>query len=466
MNRRELLKTLGFGAPAVLSAAARRPNIIWMMGDDLGRNDLGCYGQKHIRTPNIDRLATEGTLFTDAYAGCTVCAPSRSVLMTGKHTGHTSVRSNPGGVPLLPEDVTVAQILQAAGYTTGLFGKWGLGDVGSGSLPSDHGFDEFCGYLNQVHAHWYYPRFLYHNGRELPLPGNESGKRTTYSHDVITEYALNFLRGSRDRPFFCYYTPTLPHWELLVPEDSMATYRGKFPERAYLDKNKHYADQPEMRAAYAGMVSRFDRDAGRMMALLRELSLDRDTIVFLTSDNGGALRLLGEDFFESYGPLRGHKQNVYEGGIRVPMIVRWPGHVPAGKTSAFPWAFWDFFPTAAELAGTRKPPGLDGLSVLPTLLGKKQKPHEFLYWELPRYEGKTGTFPKETPMQAVRMGDWKAVRSKPNGPLELYNLKQDIGETRDVAQENPRIVARIEEYLRTARTEPRPQMDKPRGGWQ
>jgi len=468
MNRRQALVTLAVGGTAAVRAAAprRKPNIIWIMADDLGYADVGCYGQKVIQTPNIDRLAAEGLRFTDGYAGCTVCAPSRSVLMTGKHMGHTSVRSNPGGVPLLPEDLTVGEVLKSAGYATGIFGKWGLGDIGSEGVPWKQGFDRFCGYLNQVHAHWYYPPFIYENDKELPLPGNENGKRTTYSHDVIAAKALEFVRQHRDRPFFLYFTPTLPHLELLVPEDSMKPYRGKIPEpKPFVTANKHYADQPEPRTAYAGMVSRLDRDVGRLMNLLKELNLERDTIVFFTSDNGGATRLFMDDYFQSCGPLRGHKQNLYEGGIRVPMIARWPGRIPAGKTSDFPWAFWDFLPTAAELAGVKPPAEIDGMSVLPALLGKPQKPHAFLYWELPRYNGKTGEFFKETPMQAVRMGEWKAVRPKPNAPLELYNLKEDIGETKNVAAQNPKVLARIEEYLKTARTEPRPQKDQPRGNW-
>lgn len=467
INRRQAVSAL-CGAPAVLRAAAprRKPNIIWIMADDLGRNDLGCYGQKIIRTPNVDRLAKEGTLFTDAYAGCTVCAPSRSVLMTGLHMGHTSVRSNPGGVPLLPEDVTVAEVLKTAGYATGHFGKWGLGDIGSEGVPWKQGFDSFFGYLNQVHAHWYYPPFLYDNDKEVRLPGNEKGKRTTYSHDVIADKALDFVRKHKGEPFFLYFSPTIPHLELLVPEDSMRQYRGKIPEpKPYVTANKHYADQPEPRTAYAGMVSRLDRDVGRLMALLKELNLERDTVVFFTSDNGGATRLFMDDYFNSFGPFRGHKQNLYEGGIRVPMIARWPGKIPAGKSSSFPWAFWDFLPTAAELAGANCPSGLDGVSVLPALQGRTQKPHEFLYWELPRYNAKTGEFADEIPMQAARMGEWKAVRPKPNAAIELYNLRTDPGEAKNVAAENPQILARLENYLKTARTKPRPQKDMPRGNW-
>ncbi len=468
MRRREFLASTGAAltaAPAV-HAAKKRPNIVWIMGDDLGYSDIGCYGQKIIQTPQIDSLARDGSRFTDAYSGCTVCAPSRSVLITGRHMGHTSVRSNPGGVPLLPGDVTLGEVLKGAGYTTGCFGKWGLGDIGTGGVPWKQGFDEFCGPLSQVHAHFYYPPFIYHNDKELPLPGNRNGGRQTYSHDVIMAKALDFIRGAKDKPFFCYVPATLPHWELLVPEDSMAPYRGKVKETGpFIDKANHYARQDEQHAAYAGMVSRLDRDTGRLLSLLKELRLDQDTIVFFTSDNGGALRIRGDDYFQSHGPFRGFKQNFYEGGIRVPMLARWPGRVPAGRVSDFPWMFQDAMPTLAEIAGARAPQGIDGMSVLPTLLGKRQKPHEFLYWELPRYLGKTGEFRNEIPMQAVRMGEWKAVRPKPDGPLELYNLNSDIGETRDVAAENPKVMARIEAYLKTARIEPRPQTEPPHDWW-
>ncbi len=463
MLRREFLLS---AAAVVGPKPTRPPNIVWIMGDDLGYSDLGCYGQKIIRTPHIDRLASEGTRFTDAYSGCTVCAPSRSVLMTGKHMGHTSVRSNPGGVPLLAEDVTVAQVLKQAGYATGGFGKWGLGDLGTDGVPWKHGFDEFFGYLNQVHAHWYYHPFLFHNEQRFVLPGNEKGNRTTYSHDVIAGKALDFIRRSKDRPFFCYMPVTLPHWELLVPEDSMAPYRGKVQEdKPFITPQKHYADQPEAHAAYAGMISRLDRDVGRVLALLRELDLERDTVVFFTSDNGGALRLRGDDYFGSYASFRGNKQEMYEGGIRVPMIVRWPGKVPAGRTSDFPWMFQDVLPTLSAIAGGSAPGGLDGSSVLPTLLGKSQKPHEFLYWEQPRYVAATGEFQKEQPMQAVRMGVWKAVRPKPDAPLELYHLKDDPGESRNLAADRPEVMARIEKYLQTARTEPRRQTDPNLGYW-
>jgi arylsulfatase A len=476
LNRREFFTATVAGA-SVLSCgrqptnADRPPNIVFIMADDLGYGDLGCYGQRKIRTPNIDRIAAEGMRFSDAYAGCTVCAPSRSVLMTGYHMGHTSVRSNPGGVPLLPEDVTVAEVLKKAGYRTGIFGKWGLGDIGTAGVPTKQGFDEFFGYLHQVHAHYYYPSILYKNEEEYPLPGNANGKRGQYSHDVIAQQALDFVRNSKNQPFFCYVPFTIPHLELLVPDDSFNEYKGKFPEtKPFVDPRGHYASQPYPRATYAAMITRMDRDVGRIMALLKELEIDRNTIVFFTSDNGAATPLWKDDYFNSTGRLRGHKQNFYEGGIRAPMIARWPGKILAGSESSHPLGFWDFLPTAAELAGLEPPPAIDGFSVLPTLLGTAtaghaQQVHEFMYWELPRYNSKTGEFAKEVPRQAVRMGDWKAVRPEPDGPLELYNLASDIGETNNIAAQNPSVMSQIEDYLKTARTEPRPQTQPETDWW-
>jgi len=465
VNRREFLRQAagGLGLAAGGSAApAKRPNIIFILADDLGYADVGCYGQEKIRTPNIDRLAAEGMRFTDAYAGCTVCAPSRSVLMTGLHMGHTPIRNNGMG-PLLPGEVTVAEVLKQAGYATGAFGKWGLGEApGTPGVPTRKGFDVFFGYLNQAHAHFYYPQYLYRNEEKYPLPGNENGRRTTYSHDVIADQALSFIRDNKGRPFFCYVPFTLPHWELLVPEDSLAEYRGKFEERPFIDPRNHYARQDESRAAYAAMISRMDRDVGRILALLKELAIDRHTVVFLTSDNGPAPPLVGDDYFRSAGPLRGHKENLYEGGIRVPMIVRWPATVPAGVVSDLVWGFEDFMPTAAELAGLRPPAGIDGISILPTLLGPKgagrgQRKHEFLYWELPRRDPKSRwAYCKEIPTQALRMGEWKLIRPQPGGPVELYNLAEDVGETRDLTPRKPAALAKMQQYLRTARTEPRP----------
>ena len=312
--------------------------------------------------------------------------------MTGYHSGHTSVRSNAGGVPLLAEDVTVAQVLKNAGYATGVFGKWGLGDDGTSGVPNKHGFDEFLGYLNQVHAHLCYPEYLYKNDEKYPLPGNRNRRRGQYAHDVIAEHALDFIRRHKEGPFFCYAPFTIPHWELLVPEDSLREYKGKFPEIPYSDRRGHYGTQPYPRAAFAAMITRLDRDVGRIMSLLRELGLERDTLVFFTSDNGPQWTEGGNDqqvdtgkFFNGSGPLRGCKGEFYEGGIRVPMITRWPGMVPADAVGDFPWAFWDVLPTLAELAGAASPRGIDGTSVLRALLGRPQRPHEFLYWESVRF---------------------------------------------------------------------------------
>ena len=430
------------------------------MGDDLGYGDVGCYGQKQIRTPNIDRIAAEGMRFTDGYSGCTVCAPCRSVLHTGRHMGHTTVRSNPGGVPILAEDFTLAEMLKSAGYATGGYGKWGIGDVGTTGAPSRHGFDEFFGYLNQVHAHFYYPRILFHNEKPYPLKGNEDGKRTTYSHDVIAQKAIDFIYRSKDRPFFCYMPFTIPHWELLVPEDSFSEYRGRFPEKPF--KVGHYAPQDNPHAAYAAMITRMDRDIGRVMKVLKALNLDSNTIVFFASDNGPAGRLAQDDFFNSAGPFRGQKSTFYEGGIRVPFIARWPGRIAPGSVNSHPAVFYDMMPTFAQLSGARAPKNTDGISIVPTLTGAgKQAAHEFMYWELPRYDRKTGTFPRETPAQAVRMGEWKAVRPKADAPLELYNLTKDIGETTNVAAENRAVMARIQKYLETARVEPPQQWNPP-----
>lgn len=470
ISRRGLLSA--FAAPLALSAQSRKkrlPNIIWIMADDLGYADVGCYGQKIIRTPNIDRLAVEGMRFTQAYAGCTVCAPSRSVLMTGRHMGHTSVRSNPGGVPILDSDVTVAEMLKTAGYATGGFGKWGLGDIKTEGAPIRQGFDEFYGYQHQAHAHYYYPGVLIDNDQEVPLDGNTPGRKGTYSHDAIADRALAFIRKHKDQPFFCYMPFTIPHTELEVPEDSKAAYREVVKEGPPQGKpNDRLEYQKEPYATYAGMVSRLDRDVGRVVSLLSELKLDSDTIIFFTSDNGGATRLWNDrEYFNSYAGLRGHKQNLYEGGIRVPMIARWTGKIRAGSVSDFVWMFEDFFPTAAELAGVRNlPSGLDGFSVLPVLLGRKQKPHESLYWELPRWDSKTGEFRKELPMAAMRMGDWKAVRPKPDAPLELYNLAEDPFEKTDLAPQRKDLVSKFEAKMRDSRVEPRRQQEPPHRWWQ
>lgn len=423
--------------------AAERPNIILILADDLGYGDLGCYGQRLFQTPNLDRMAVEGVRFTQCYAGSTVCAPSRCCLMLGQHTGHAIIRGN-ALVPLRPGDVTVAEVLKQAGYATGLVGKWGLGEADTTGIPNRQGFDEFFGYLNQVHAHNYYPDFLWRNQTRHPLAGNVvkdgvASQRAQYSHDLFTREAIAFVERHRDKPFFLYLAYTIPH-----ANNEKAQAEGNGME---VPSDEPYSDRPwpQPQKNQAAMISRMDRDIGRLLARLRELHLDERTIVFFSSDNGPHREGGGDPtLFRSAGPLRGCKRDLYEGGIRVPMIVRWPGTIRAGTVSDQVWAFWDFLPTAAELAGTTPPPGLDGTSMVPALLGDgRRKQHDFLYWE----------FHERGFQQAVRMGDWKAVRLKPGGALELYNLRDDVGETKNIAAEHPDVVAKIEAYLKTARTE-------------
>jgi len=422
-----------------------RPNIIWIMADDLGYGDLGCYGQKEIRTPCIDRLAGEGMRFTQCYAGSTVCAPARCVLMTGKHTGHCRVRGNSARlpesresilVPLEPDDVTVAELLKGAGYATGICGKWGLGERGTTGVPNQQGFDQWLGFLNQRHAHGFYPEFIWENQNVRILDGNRGGHQGEWVHDLLTEFALRFIKeSSAAGPFFLYVAYTIPHGRYEIPSD------------------KPYSDRPWPQSVknYAAMVTRMDRDVGRILAQLESLGIDRQTIVFFTSDNGAEIyyfRRSGEidqyaAILNSSGRLRGYKRDLTDGGIRVPMIVRWPGRVPAGAVNDYVWAFWDFLPTAAELAGVDPPEDVDGISVMPTLLGKQQETHEFLYWE----------FFERGFQQAVRYDKWKAIRLKQGQPLVLYDVTKDLGEEHDVAAQHPDVVARIEDYLKTARTE-------------
>lgn len=468
-DRRGFLSTSAAGIGTLLGCASppghttdpRPPNIVFIMADDLGFGELGCYGQEKIRTPRIDRMASEGMQFSDAYSGCSVCAPARSVLMTGMHMGHTSVRSNPGGVPILPDDTTVAELLKEQGYATGCFGKWGLGDIGTDGVPWKQGFDEFVGYLHQAHAHYFYPLYIYDNDKQLPLRGNEGNGRRTYSHDVIADRALQFIERNKDRPFFCYVPFTIPHAEYVAPDDEIyAGYRGRF-EEVELAENPNRPGRlirpEEPHATLAAMITRLDRDVGRILDLIASLGLDEDTIVFFTSDNGAAAANW-TDYFRSSGPLRGAKRSFYEGGIRVPMVVRWPGRIAEGSRSDHIWGFHDFLPTALELAGGPPPDLTDGISVVPALLCTgEQSRHEYLYWELPRYVSETGGFRDEIPAQALRMGNWKAVRNEPNGELELYNLGEDPGETRNLATEHPEVLAELDQRLSEARTPPRKQ---------
>jgi arylsulfatase A-like enzyme len=431
---------------AAVEQGPRRPNIIFILADDLGYGDLGCYGQKQIQTPNLDRLAAEGIRFSQCYAGSTVCAPSRCALMTGLHTGHCQVRGN-ALVPLRPEDVTVAEVLKTAGYRTGIVGKWGLGEPDSTGIPNRQGFDYWFGYLNQRHAHNYYPDYLWRNHEKVAFPGNvvEKGvatKRAVYSHDLFTEEALKFIEQERDKPFFLYLAYTIPHANNEAGKQGM-----EVPSDApYSDK-----PWPQQQKNHAAMITRMDADIGKLVKRLGELKLDDQTIVFFSSDNGPHREGGGDpQFFGGSGPLRGIKRDLYEGGIRVPMIVRAPGRIKAGQVSDQVWAFWDFLPTAAELAGAKGPEAIDGISMAPALVGEKeagrvQKQHDFLYWEF--HEGGFS--------QAVRMGDWKLVRrpyAKDPAP-ELYNLKNDLGETKNVAAENKDVVVRIEASLKNARTD-------------
>ena len=467
-TRREFIKSMGLtvasvgascllpgcgGTIRLVGARKNRPNIIYIMADDLGYGDLGCYGQKIIKTPNIDKIADEGMRFTDHYAGSTVCAPSRCCLMTGFHTGHALVRGN-ARVPMRPSDVTVAELLKEAGYNTGIIGKWGLGEPDSTGIPNRQGFDYWFGYLNQRHAHNYYPEYLWRNEEKVELknevnhviggrdrtPGGVATKRMEYSHDLFAEEALGFVEEKKDNPFFLYLALTIPH------ANNEAGNKGmEVPSlEPYTDK-----DWPEPQKGHAAMITRMDGDVGRLMAKLKELGLDKNTLVMFTSDNGPH-KEGGADptFFNSSGLLQGYKRALYEGGIRVPMIARWPGRIEAGSVSDHPSAFWDFLPTCCELVGVKAPEGIDGISMVSTLLGRpgEQRKHEFLYWE----------FHEQGKRQAIRMGDFKGIRQNvaknPDGPIELYNLKNDIGEKRNVAARHSGIVAKIEECMKTTRT--------------
>ncbi len=432
-------------------AAADKPNIVLILADDLGWGDLGCYGQAKIKTPNLDRLAKDGMRFTQAYAGSTVCAPSRCALMTGLHTGHCRTRGNGGGgspranVPLAPDDVCVAELLKKAGYATALVGKWGLGEDGSTGVPTMKGFDHFFGYLNQHHAHNYYPDFLWRNDTRVPVDNpqskteNVAAKAQVYAPDLILAEAVKFIEGHKAKPFFLYFATTSPHAN---NEKTKATGEG----------NEVPSDEPYTKESWpqpeknkAAMITRLDTDVGKLLAALKEHGLEKDTVVIFSSDNGphqeGGNKV---EFFASAGPYRGLKRSMTDGGIRVPAIVRWPGRVEPGTVSDHVWAFWDFLPTACDLAGVEPPKGLDGLSFAPTLTGRgEQKTHEVLSWEF--HEGGT--------KQAVRHGTWKAIRPAPGRPIELYDLAADPGEKRNVAADQPAVVAKIEAYLKTARTE-------------
>ena len=437
--------------PAADAPAPAKPNVIFILADDLGYGELGCYGQQKMRTPNIDRLAAEGMRFTQFYAGSTVCSPSRAVLMTGQHTGHTWIRAN-DPKSIRPQDVIVPEVLKQAGYATGHVGKWGIGTEGTEGVPWKTGFDFFYGYLNNHHAHNHYPAFLWRNDQKEMLP-NEQGesmasgagvasKRVVYSTDRFGEEALGFVGQNKDKPFFLYLALTVPH------ANNEAKSKGmEVPDFGEFAKT----DWPDAQKGQAAMNARMDAHVGRLMAKLKELGLDERTLVLFSSDNGPHREGGSDpDFFDSNGPLRGTKRDLTDGGIRVPFIACWPGKIAAGRTSGHVGSFADVLPTLAELAGRPVPAGVDGISLVPTLLGRpaEQRKHEYLYWEF--HEGGFG--------QAVRMGEWKAIRTtrgKPAGAearTELYNLAADVGEQTDVASANPAVVAKAEQIMKTART--------------
>lgn len=421
----------------------QKPNIIFIMADDLGYADLACYGQEIIQTPNIDSLAAQGLSFTNCYSGSAVCAPARSVLMTGRHTGHTTVRGNfgiggvtglgggEGRVPLLENDTTIAQILQNAGYVTAMVGKWGLGEPNTSGEPNRKGFDEFYGFLNQRRAHTYYPEYIWRDTTRVELPGNKNGQKNEYTHDLFADYAIDFIQRNANNPFFLYLPFCVPHGDYEVPD------HGIYAEEKWGEDLK----------AYAAMVSRLDNTVGRIMSALEAAGIDDNTYIFFTSDNG-ATNIIDEwQMFKSNAPFRGEKRDAYEGGIRVPMIVRYPGKIKPGQKSNLAWYFADVMPTLAEIANVPAPANIDGVSVLPTIMGNEQDLSErYLYWEFYQKEG----------WRAVRFGNWKAIQQGMNKEIrqaiELYDLSQDIGETTNIADQHPEIIEKVEAMFEESHT--------------
>lgn len=439
-----------------------KPNIIYILADDLGYGDLSAYGQQKFTAPNIDKLASQGMLFTEHYSGSTVCAPSRSALLTGMHTGHTFVRGNKeiqpeGQYPIPDNTYTLAEALKKAGYTTGAFGKWGLGYPGSEGDPLNQGFDTFFGYNCQRLGHNYYPRHLWANNDSLVLEENSGKKKGIYAPQLIHEKTLDFIEFNKDNPFFLYVASIIPHAELAAPEEIMQKYRGKFPpEKAYKGvddgpeyRNGPYESQKETHAAFVSMIHILDNQVGEIMAKLEKLGIADNTIVMFTSDNGPHTEGGADpDYFNSNGPFKGTKRDLYEGGIRVPLIVKWPGHVKPNTRTDHVSAFWDVFPTFASIADMEVPSSLDGVSFLPTLMGeeKEQKKHEYLYWEFHEKGGR----------QAIRKGNWKAVKynvfASTEDQMELYDLDTDIGEENNIAKEYPEIVEEMKLLFKEART--------------
>ncbi len=461
-KRREFIKNLTAGVMGISSAGllraqpvagkSEKTNIIFILADDLGYGDLGCYGQQYIRTPNIDRLAAEGIRFTDHYAGSTVCAPSRCCLMTGLHTGHSYIRGNReidpmGNEPLPLNTVTVAKLPKEAGYKTGLIGKWGLGAPGSEGVPGKQGFDYFYGYLGQRHAHNSYPEFLFRNAERIPLAGNRVAEprgdgagvaveKSQYSNDLFAGEALSFIARNQRNPFYLYLSYTIPHANNEAGSEGM-----EVPSDApYSNEN-----WPQQQKNQAAMITRLDGYVGKLLDKLKELVIDDNTLVIFTSDNGPHRENGGDPaFFNSNGPLRGIKSDLYEGGIRVPLVARWPARIKDWMISNHISAFWDFLPTALDIAGATKPKSIDGISYLPALTGEKQEKHKYLYWE---FHGSL------TSRQAIRMGKWKALKHSPKTALEIYDLENDVGETNDLAILRQDIAGEALRNMESARTE-------------
>ena len=453
-----LLAASLLGALAGLRAAApaAKPNIIFVLSDDLAQGDVGCYGQKLIQTPNLDRMALEGTRYTQAYCGTTVCAPSRTSLMIGQHTGHSPIRANrelqpEGQMPLPPHTFTVAQLLKSVGYTTACVGKWGMGMFDTTGSPLKNGFDHFFGYNCQRHAHSYFPTYLYNDDQRFDLPGNDgnekvTGKGAIYAQDLISAETLKFVRANRDKPFFLFYSITLPHGTFQIND------QGLYKDKPWSEQEKNYA----------AMVTRLDSDVGRLLALLKELKIDDNTLVMVAGDNGSSFppdSALGKRFEQAANGLRGYKRELYEGGLRNAGLARWPGVVPAGRVSDEAWAFWDFMPTCAELTGAKIPASwhTDGLSLVSFLKGGAAPKRDYFYWELHERES----------LQAVRWGDWKAVRNGPSAAIEIYDLKSDAGETKNLAAQKPELVAKAEALMKSARTPDEvnwPMRDRPGAG--
>ena len=436
--------------------SSQKPNIIYILADDLGYGDLGCYGQSKFDTPNIDKLAEDGIRFTQHYSGSTVCAPSRSSLMTGQHTGRTFIRGNKsmkpeGQYPISSSIVTFAEILQKAGYKTGAFGKWGLGPPGSEGDPNMQGFDNFFGYNCQGLAHNYYPNHLWNNQSKVILEENSGTSTGIYAPELIHENAIKFIEENKDTSFFLFYPSVIPHAELIAPEKYMDKFRGKYlPEKKYNGtddgpryKKGGYGSQSEPHAAFVAMISILDEQVGEITAKLKELGIADNSLIIFTSDNGPHLEGGADpDYFDSNGELKGYKRDLYEGGIRVPMLASWPQKITPNTISHHISAFWDVLPTICEIIKVDKPNNIDGISFLPELLGQKQEEHESLYWEFHERGGK----------QAVRLGKWKGVRlnmqSNTDALIELYDLSNDIGEENDLALQNPEVVEKIANIMK------------------